>query len=696
MRLAVLTLFVAAIPALAADDPTRIFDAGSAPKDGRLNPAKTLNDYFPFTPPKSKEEWAKRRQQVREQLLFANGLWPLPEKTPLRETIHGQVAKDGYIIEKVSFASMPGHFVTGNLYRPTSGKKDERRPAVLFAHGHWANGRFHDAGPKAAEQSVKTKAEADLDRGRFFMQAIPVQLARMGFVVFQYDMVGYADSTAIPHREGFKDAQAELRLQSQMVLQTWNSIRALDFVSSLPDVDPKRIGMTGASGGGTQTFILAALDDRLAAAFPAVMVSTAMQGGCVCENCSYLRVGTGNVEMAGLFAPKPLALSAADDWTKEFLTKGFPELKELYRLHDAEEKVAARAWLEYGHNYNQHAREFMYSWFAKHLQGKDEAVKEQPYTPTPVKELSVYDADHPRPADELNATKLREVMTKQSDEQLARLSPAEFRSVVGTAVRTMVGGGVPDEIDIVAGPIEMKLPDDVVMHKAAFRRKGGKEVVPAAGVFSKTAKGRGEMVLWVHPKGKSSLVEDGKLVPAAKALIEAGYAVVAMDTFATGEMARDKPLTVDRNFVGYTYGYNYPPLAERARDVLTMAAFARTIGKAKAVHVIGWESFGPVAVIAKAAAGDALGKVAADLNQFRFESIKATDDPMLLPGAVKYGGLPAFLALCAPAEVLAHNHRGTSSGKLSKSAYDAAGAKEKLTRVNEKLPPEKVAEWFDK
>src|SRR4029078_13359016 len=145
-------------------------------------------------------------------------------------------------------------------------------------------------------------------------------------------MIGYADSLAIPHREGFRDTEAELRLQSQMGLQTWNSIRSLDFLSSLPDVDAKHLGMTGASGGGTQTFMLAAIDDRLAAAFPAVMVSTGMQGGCVCENCSGLRGNTGNVEIAALFAPKPLAMSGAGgtDWTRELMTKGYPELKELY------------------------------------------------------------------------------------------------------------------------------------------------------------------------------------------------------------------------------------------------------------------------------------------------------------------------------------------------------------------------------
>src|SRR5207247_8461185 len=131
------------------------------------------------------------------------------------------------------------------------------------------------------------------------------------------------------------DPQAELRLQSFMGLQTFNSIRALDFLQSLPDVDSKRIGVTGASGGGTQTFTLCAVDDRPTVAFPAVMVSTAMQGGCVCENCSYLRQATGNIELAGLFAPKPLGMSGAKDWTIDIATKGLPEWNALYRLYGA-------------------------------------------------------------------------------------------------------------------------------------------------------------------------------------------------------------------------------------------------------------------------------------------------------------------------------------------------------------------------
>ena len=97
-------------------------------------------------------------------------------------------------------------------------------------------------------------------------------------------------------------------------------------------MDPQRIAVTGASGGGTQTFILVAVDPRPAVAFPAVMVGTAMQGGCTCENACYLRVDTGNVEIAALFAPRPLGMTAADDWTKEIATKGLPNCSKLYAL----------------------------------------------------------------------------------------------------------------------------------------------------------------------------------------------------------------------------------------------------------------------------------------------------------------------------------------------------------------------------
>jgi len=702
--LAITAGFTWSLPGFAfADDqdPTRVFTGDTKPTDTRLGAHKTLNDYFPFVVPKSKEVWEARRGQLREQILVANGLWPLPEKTPLNAVIHGSIDKGDYTIEKVYFASTPGHYVCGNLYRPVRPKETQPFPGVLFAHGHWKNGRFEVATDGQAAASLKSGGEPDQDRAKFFMQALPATLAKLGFVVFQYDMVGYADSTAIKHREGFTDAAAELRLQSFMGLQTWNSLRALDFLAGLPDVDPKRLGMTGASGGGTQTFITAAIDDRLASAFPAVMVSTGMQGGCVCENCSLLRVGTGNVEIAGMFAPKPQAMSAANDWTKEMMTKGYPELQQLYELYGAKDKVAVKAWLEYGHQYNVHAREMMYTWFWQYLtKNKPVSVKEQPFKPVDPLDLSVFDAKHPRPEDELNAPKLRVAMAKSSDEQLAALTPKdaaglkEFKRVVGSALRVMVNSELPADIAVRSGPVKDKA-DGVSVHRAVLGRKDEKDAVPCVGVFGPKFTGD-KVVVWLHPKGKASLFENGKLAAAVKPLIEAGYAIAAPDLLGIGENAFPKAFGVDKGFAGYTFGYNRSLLANRVHDALTLIAFGKSFHSAKSVHLVGWGEFGPVAILAKTLAGDAVVKTAADLNQFHFDAIKDTADPMMLPGAVKYGGLGAFLALCVPGEVLAHNHKGTETGKLSRAAYESAGAIDKLTRASEKLDDAKVVEWLAK
>ena len=95
----------------------------------------------------------------------------------------------------------------------------------------------------------------------------------------------------------------------------WNAVRAVDFLLTLPDVDPARIGVNGASGGGTQSLLLSAIDDRIAVSVPTVMVSGNMQGGCICENAGLLRLGTNNIELTALTAPRPLAEVAANDWT---------------------------------------------------------------------------------------------------------------------------------------------------------------------------------------------------------------------------------------------------------------------------------------------------------------------------------------------------------------------------------------------
>ncbi|MFM7151436.1 MAG: alpha/beta hydrolase family protein, partial [Gemmataceae bacterium] len=437
---------------------------------------------------------------------------------------------------------------------------------------------------------VEKKAEKTPEGARYPLQARCAQLARMGCVVFHYDMVGYADSQAIGHG-AFADVEAEMRLQNLMGLQTWNSIRALDFLTELPEVDSRRIGVTGASGGGTQTFILCAIDERPAAAFPAVMVSTEMQGGCVCENCSLLRIGTGNVEFAGLFAPKPLAMSAANDWTLNIEKQGYPQLKSLYRMLQAEDQVKARCWPEFDHNYNQPAREMMYNWFNKHLSlGLADPVSEKPFVPVPPKQLSVFDADHPRPGDSANATKLREYLTRISRQQLEQIKPTDapglqaYQSILRPALRAMLCDQLPQAAEVESREVSRFMRDDHEVTGLILGRKGSKEEVP--GLFLRGKVEGGPVILWVDPAGKAGLFSGDSLRPEARSLLQRAGGILALDVFGTGELTPAKAMQLNTKFAGYTLGYNRPLLAQRVHDLLTGVGYLRGRGGVGSVRIL--------------------------------------------------------------------------------------------------------------
>jgi dienelactone hydrolase len=677
-------------------------DGLAPPKDGRLTP-RDYDGYFPWIPPTTAQAWEARRKYTREQVLVGNGLWPMPEKTPLRPVIHGKIDRDDYTVEKVFFASHPGHYVSGNLYRPKG--KSGKLPGVLCPHGHWPNGRLYDAGEKAAKAQMDQGAEKTMEGARYPLQVRCAQLARMGCVVFHYDMVGVADSQQIPHREGFKDPEGELRLQNFMGLQTWNSIRSLDFLLSLPEVDPTRIGVTGASGGGTQTFLLCAVDDRPTVAFPAVMVSTAMQGGCICENAPFLRQNGGNIELAGLFAPKPLGMSGANDWTIDIERLGLPQLKSLYRLYGAEDNVMAKTFRQFGHNYNQVSREVMYNWFNKHLKlGQPEPVVEKPFGPVPPGELRVYDTQHPRPRDAVDVHGLRRYLTQQSEKQLQALLPrdakslGEFRRVLGTALRVMMNDTLPaaKEVEVVARDKAVK-KDGVESQSLVLSRKGQREVVRVRALRGKDWDGT--IVVWVHPDGLASVRQGDKLAFGVQEILNKKAAVLAVEPLLTGPKSEEAEMPITKHqkqsgYGGYTTCYSRPLLSNRVHDILTAVAFARGAKGVKRVDLLGLERAGPWAVLARALCGDKVGRTAADLDRFRFERILSSSDEMMLPGALKYGGLPALSALCAPGELFLHNANGTGTDRWLRSAYAAADASGRLRREADRQAPETVIGWL--
>ncbi|MGH8637750.1 MAG: alpha/beta hydrolase family protein, partial [Burkholderiales bacterium] len=378
---------------------------------------RTLNDTF--EPPRYTDasQWKQRAAYLREHVLASAGLLPMPERTPMRPEIFGEISRSGYSVAKVYFESLPGFFVTGNLYRPAG---DGPFPAILAPHGHWAYGRLENT----SLNSVPGRA---------------INLARQGFVVFTHDMVGYGDSRQLPHTFGGR--RENLWGLSLAGLQLWNAIRSLDFLESLPYVRREAIGVTGESGGGTQTFLLAAVDDRVAVAAPVNMISLHMQGGCLCENAPGLRLETTNVEIAATIAPRPLLMvSATGDWTKNTLEREYPAVRAIYSLLDAPDRVHAVRF-DAEHNYNRESREAMYAWMARWFKGApaDVRVAERSFTPEAPADLLVF---HQRqlPSHAVTAESLTTYWIEAAQAQLASTEGARL----ARALRHALGFGADE------------------------------------------------------------------------------------------------------------------------------------------------------------------------------------------------------------------------------------------------------------
>ncbi|MBN1124807.1 MAG: acetylxylan esterase [Sedimentisphaerales bacterium] len=325
------------------------------------------------------DEWKGRAANIRRCILRGAGLDPMPPKTPLNPIIRKKRTYDGYTVENVAFESAPGIFVTGSLYRPTNGKGPF--PAILCPHGHWSS-------------------ESDYGRFRPDMQKRCAAFARIGAIAFSYDMVGYGEMRKI----GWEHRRPGVLRQ-----QLLNSIRGIDFLQSLKDVDPKRIAITGASGGGTQTFLLTAVDDRIAVSAPVVMVSAHFFGGCVCESGMPVHKSshheTNNTEIAALAAPRPLlVVSDGQDWTKNVPQVEFPYIQNVYVLYNARDKTESVHLPTEGHDYGINKRIGVYRFFAKHL-GLDLSkitdakgnIDESFVTIEKYEDMLVFDEDRPIP-----------------------------------------------------------------------------------------------------------------------------------------------------------------------------------------------------------------------------------------------------------------------------------------------------------
>ena len=294
----------------------------------------------------SLNDWELRKKALRNCFFEQLRLSPLPVKTPLNPIYTPKRTFDGYTIENVALETLPGVYLCGSLYRPLKGRGPF--PAVLSPHGHFPSKNLNEYGRYRPDQQYRCAT-----------------LARMGAVVFSYEMFAWGESRLQFDEEVHRTGLA-------LTMQTLNSIRVLDFLTSLPYVDSKRIGVTAASGGGTQSFLVTALDDRISVSVPVVMVSASFFGGCPCESGlpihSCTDLSTNNAEIAAMASPRPmLVVSETSDWTQTVPVIEFPYLKNVYNLYGKPENVENVHIENEEHNYGITKRMAMYDFMARHL-----------------------------------------------------------------------------------------------------------------------------------------------------------------------------------------------------------------------------------------------------------------------------------------------------------------------------------------
>ncbi len=600
----------------------RALPLGQSVRDLRAETVRDTDTVFTM-PHYTQENWEAKAALLRMRILLGSGLYPLPEKTPLNAKVFDESAQDGYTVAKVHFEPWPGFLATGNLYRPLG---DGPFPGIINPHGHWEHGRLEDG----------------TERGS--VPARCITLARMGAVAFSYDMIGYVDSKQTPHNWGGN--REKLWGLHPFALQLWTSLRAVDFFTSLPYVDAERIGCTGASGGGTQTFAVTAVEPRIRVAVPVNMISSTMQGGCLCENAPILRLDNSNMEIGALAAPRPLLMvSATGDWTRETPHVEYPAIRSIYRLYGTEGKVE-NVHLDYGHNYNQASREAMFRFMGKHLIGGDwETYTEPAYVKPPDEALRVFPGDQP-PEGYLSGDSFMDMLINQAQERrAARLAGLNAGVVTPEAFAALLGAELPGPNDLACERTGMEERDGYVLEKWVLGRRGAGDRIPAL-YYHAVDPAPQDAVVLVHGRGKAFLadVENGGPGPLVQALLEKSKAVLAIDVFLLGEHHAPEEARTHSNTAKFNDTFLPTDTGCRVQDILTARAFlAARYDLTGVVDLAGLEQGGLWCVLA-GAVDTGFRRVLADMNQFDINDDAAWEKHYYVPALRALGDVPAAIA----------------------------------------------------
>lgn len=603
---------------------TRVLPMNRASEDRRLTEERHTDTVFIMPSFESVSHWEATAEGIRMRLRLGSGLFPEPEKTDLKARIFDEFQGDGFTVSKVHFEPVPGFLATGNLYRPLG---EGPFPAVVSPHGHWTPGRLEDS-----------------DLG-----SVPgrcITLARMGMVTLSYDMIGYVDSKQLPHRWG--NDQEKLWGIHPFAMQLWSGLRAVDLMASLPEVDPQRIACTGASGGGTQTFTLTALEPRICLSAPVNMISSTMQGGCLCENAPLLRLTNSNMEIGALAAPRPLLLvSTTGDWTRETPRVEYPAISSIYALYGAEERVA-NVHLDFPHNYNLQSREAMYRFFGEHLLGGDWQDYEEPPFEVPDEALlRVFPGEEP-PEGYLSGDALRTDLLKQAEQRRAKHLGEALEDTAAASERyhdaftALFAAELPGRNDLSLTRIAMEERDGYVLERWLIGRAREGDRIPALLYRSRESEAQDSVIL-VHGRGKAALADlrEGGPGPLIRHFLEEGKMVLSLDVFLVGEYHGPEKAAKRVEKGKFSDPFLPTTTASRVQDILTAASFLRSrFDTTGSLDLVGLEEGGLWSLFAAAVDRD-IQNVFVDLHQQDITDDAFWEEKFFVPGIRSLGDVPA-------------------------------------------------------
>ncbi len=474
---------------------------------------------------RTKDDWIKRQNKVKEILMEIVG--PFPEKTPLNSKITGIVRKDGYRIEKIIYESMPNFYVTGCLFIPDG--IIEKRPAILNVIGH-----------------------TDIAfRGKSY-QILIHNLVKKGFIVFAIDPVGQGERLQYydPEKKASTVGGATSEhsyVGNQCFISgvslgryfTWDGIRGIDYLLTRSEVDPERIGVTGLSGGGTQTSYISAFDERVKAAAPACYITGFRRllesiGPQDAEQNFYHGVSSGitHADLLEVRAPKPtlMVTTTRDFFSIQGARETYREVMEAFKAFGEEENLDM-VEDDSGHGYTQKNREAIYVFFQKHLDFPGNPADE---------EIEILEPE------ELNVTATGQVSTSLGGETVFSINKKETQKLIEKLEDSRRNieqhlGKVQIKAKELSGYVTPTGEDEPIF-RGRYRRDGysvemyalqgeGDYVIPVLVMVPDFGE-KFPAVIYIHPEGKSAeAAPDGQI----EELVKRGFIVAAPDVIGIGE-----------------------------------------------------------------------------------------------------------------------------------------------------------------